>query len=173
MQEFGGFTVMRFYALTAASILLLGACAGGDTANQATTDTSGAATATTPPAGGAQATAGAAITGTTHEVRMVLDGQTYKFDPANLTIKQGDGVKWTMVSGGPHNVAFDPAKVPDDVESVLSANMQNQAAPLSGPYLTQPNETYTISFAGVKPGTYDYVCTPHVMMGMTGKITVQ
>ena len=166
---------MRLYALTAASILILGACAGGDTANNTATDTGAAATTTTPtpPAGGGQTPAGAAITGTTHEVRMLLDGQTYKFDPANLTIKQGDGVKWVMVSGGPHNVAFDPAKIPDDVESVLTANMQNQQAPLSGPYLTQPNEAYTISFAGVKPGTYDYVCTPHVMMGMTGKITVQ
>ena len=166
---------MRFYALTAASILLLGACAGGDKANSNATDTGATATTTTPtpPAGGTQAAGGAAITGTTHEVRMLLDGQTYKFDPANLTIKQGDGVKWIMVSGGPHNVAFDPAKIPDDVESVLVANMPNQQAPLSGPYLTQPNDAYTVSFAGVKPGTYDYVCTPHVMMGMTGKITVQ
>jgi plastocyanin len=163
---------MRFYALTAASILVLGACAGGDTANEGTTDTATTPAVTTPPPGGAQGTA-APITGTTHEVRMVLDGQTYKFDPANLTIKQGDGVRWIMVSGAPHNVAFDPAKVPDDVEQVLSANMPNQQMPLGSPYLTQPNETYTISFAGIKPGTYDYVCTPHVMMGMTGKITVQ
>jgi plastocyanin len=164
---------MRFYALTAASILVLGACAGGDTANEGTTDTAAPAATTTPPAGGGQTTAGAPITGTTHEVRMLLDGQTYKFDPANLTIKQGDGVRWLMVSGGPHNVAFDPAKIPDDVESVLSANMKNQQMPLSSPYMTQPNEEYIISFAGVKAGSYDYVCTPHVMMGMTGKITVQ
>lgn len=164
---------MRFYALTVASILVLGACAGGDKANQATTDTAATPVATTPPPSGAQGTTGAPVTGTVHEVRMLLDGQTYKYDPANLTIKQGDGVKWIMVSGGPHNVAFDPAKVPDDVEKVLAANMPNQQMPLSGPYLTQPNETYPVSFAGVKPGTYDYVCTPHIMMGMTGKLTVQ
>jgi plastocyanin len=169
---------MRFYALTAASILVLGACAGGDRADEGTTTTdTAAATAapsTTPPAGGApQGTAAAPISGTTHEVRMLLDGQTYKFEPANLTIKQGDGVKWIMVSGAPHNVAFDPAKVPDDVEAVLSRNMPNQQSPLSSPYMTQPNESYTMSFAGVKAGTYDYVCTPHAMMGMTGKITVQ
>jgi plastocyanin len=164
---------MRFYALTVASILVLGACAGGDKANEGTTDTAATPAATTPPPSGTQGTAGAPVTGTMHEVRMLLDGQTYKFDPANLTIKQGDGVKWLMVSGGPHNVAFDPAKIPDDVEKVLAANMPNQQMPLSGPYLTQPNESYTVSFAGVKPGTYDYVCTPHIMMGMTGKLTVQ
>ena len=163
---------MRFYALTLSSILVLGACAGGDKANE-TTDTAAATPSATTPAATTPAGGAAAITGTTHEVRMLLDGQTYKFDPANLTIKQGDGVKWVMVSGGPHNVAFDPAKVADDAEAVLVANMPNQQMPMSGPYLTQPNETYTVSFAGVKPGTYDYVCTPHVMMGMTGKITVQ
>lgn len=165
---------MRFHVLAFASIFAVGACAGGDRADQGATDTGATASTQTPPAGGTpQAGTGAAITGTTHEVRMLLDGQTYKFDPANLTIRQGDGVKWIMVSGPPHNVAFDPAKIPDDVEQVLSANMPNQQAPLSSPFMTQPNEAYTISFAGVKPGTYDYVCTPHVMMGMTGKITVQ
>jgi plastocyanin len=169
---------MRFYALAAACILVLGACAGGDRADEGstTTDTAAATAAptTTPPAGGApQGTAAAPTTGTTHEVRMLLDGQTYKFDPANLTIKQGDGVKWIMVSGPPHNVAFDPAKVPDNAEAAISKNMPNQQGPLSSPYLTQPNEAYTISFAGGPAGTYDYVCTPHAMMGMTGKITVQ
>ena len=164
---------MRFYALTLSSILVLGACAGGDKANETTTDTAAATPSATTPAPTTPAGGAAAITGTTHEVRMVLEGQTYKFDPANLTIKQGDGVKWVMVSGGPHNVAFDPAKVPDDAEAALAANMPNQQMPLSGPYLTQPNESYTVSFAGVKPGTYDYVCTPHIMMGMTGKLTVQ
>ena len=165
---------MRFHALAFASIFAIGACAGGDQANQGAADTGATASTQTPPAGGTpQGGTGAAITGTTHEVRMLLDGQTYKFDPADLTIKQGDGVKWIMVSGAPHNVAFDPAKVPDDVEQVLTANMPEQQAPLSSKYLTQPNETYTMSFAGVKPGTYDYVCTPHVMMGMTGKIIVQ
>lgn len=164
---------MRFYALTLSSIFVLGACAGGDQANETATDTAAATPSATTPAPTTPAGGAAAITGTTHEVRMLLDGQTYKFDPANLTIKQGDGIKFIMVSGGPHNVAFDPAKVPDDAEAALAANMPNQQMPLSGPYLTQPNESYTVSFAGVKPGTYDYVCTPHIMMGMTGKLTVQ
>jgi plastocyanin len=33
-------------------------------------------------------------------------------------------------------------------------------------------EEYTISFAGVSPGTYEYFCTPHLAMGMRGKVTV-
>ena len=51
-------------------------------------------------------------TGKTVEVKMIGDGTTYKFEPASITIKAGDNIKWIMVSGGPHNVSFDPAEVP-------------------------------------------------------------
>jgi plastocyanin len=175
---------MRFYGLTlAASALVLGACAGGDKAGEnagAATDTAataapagdagaGAAGATGAAAGGAAA----AITGTTHTVNMVGDEKGYRFEPAEITVKQGDGIKFVMVSGGPHNVAFDPAKIPDNVEPQLSANMPEQMSPLAGKLLVNPNEVYTMSFANVTPGTYDYYCTPHLAMNMVGKITVQ
>lgn len=110
---------------------------------------------------------------TTHDVRMVQDGQSYKFEPASLTIRAGDRVRFINVSGGPHNVSFDPAQVPDDVERVLSAAMPNQIQALWGPLMTEANAAYSISFAGVKPGRYEYFCMPHMAMGMRGTITVQ
>jgi plastocyanin len=36
-----------------------------------------------------------------------------RFEPANLTIRSGDRIRFTTISGGPHNVAFDPEKIPD------------------------------------------------------------
>jgi plastocyanin len=110
---------------------------------------------------------------TTHDVRMVQDGQTYRFEPASLTIHPGDRVRFINVSGGPHNVSFDPAQVPDDVERVLAAAMPNQMQPLWGPLMTEANAAYSISFAGVKPGRYQFFCMPHMGMGMRGTITVQ
>ena len=178
LTQLNGLTLL---AASAATLLALGACGGGgDNSNAGAT--SGATTAATPPAGGAPATGAApatgggaataqAPTGQTHTVRMIGDGNTYKFDPATLTIKRGDAVKWVMVSGGPHNVAFQ--NVPSAASAQLSANMPNQQAPLSSPMLMQPNEEYTVSFAGVPPGTYNYICTPHQAMGMKGSITVQ
>lgn len=167
---------MRFYGLAlAASAFVLAACSGGDS----NTDTAAAGTdtaaAVTPAAGTATTSAAgtaAPITGTTHEVKMIGDDKGYRFEPAELKIKQGDGVKWVMVSMGPHNVSFDQAKV-GAAASQLSANMPNQMQPLMGPYLSNPNETYTVSFANVPAGTYDYVCTPHAAMNMVGKITVE
>ena len=164
---------MRFIGFAVvASAFVLGACGGGDTAaNTDTTATTAAATDTTPaaPAGGAMAP----ITGTTHEVKMIGDAQGYRFEPADITIKQGDGIKFVFVNGGPHNVAFDAATLSPVAKAALVANMPEQQGELSGKMLMAEGETYTISFAGVPTGTYDYVCTPHLAMNMKGKITIQ
>jgi plastocyanin len=161
------------------SAVILGACAGGgdatDTAG-ATTGATGAATATPPagqPAGAGGATGAQQATGQTHTVRMVGDAQGYRYEPANITIKRGDAVKWVMVSGGPHNVQFDANGIPSGAQAQLSANMPNQATPLGSPMMMNPNEDYTVPFAGVPAGTYNYTCTPHLAMNMKGTVTVQ
>jgi plastocyanin len=168
---------MRFSGLAlVASAVVLGACGGGDK-NAGTTDSAATASstpaATTPAAPATGTVAKAPATGKTWEVKMIGDGTTYKFEPADITIKAGDAVKWTMVSGGPHNVSFDPADVPAAAKPQLTANMDNQMSELSGPLLQNANETYTISFANVPPGKYNYHCTPHLAMNMKGSITVQ
>src|SRR5438046_1561351 len=115
---------MRFNGLVlVAAVAVLGACGGGEN-KAADTGTSaapapGASTgAATAPATGAAA---APATGTVHEVKMVGDERGYRFEPADITVKAGDAVKWTMVGGGPHNVTFQ--NVPADVRAQLSANM--------------------------------------------------
>lgn len=167
---------MRFlgFAVVTGAALVLGAC-GGDKA--ATTDSAAApavdTTAMAPAAAPAAAGAMAPITGTTHEVKMLGDGAGYRFEPANLTIAAGDGVKFVLVSGGPHNVAFDPAVVPAAAKSVLMANMPEQSGELSSKMMLNADESYTISFAGVPAGEYAYHCTPHLAMNMKGVITVK
>ena len=167
---------MRFYVLAvAATALTLGACAGGDKAadNATTTDTAAAVTpAATTPAPAATGTA-APITGTTHEVKMIGDAQGYRFEPANITVKAGDGIKFTTVSGGPHNVAFDAATVPADVKGQLDANISEKMGELSSAMKMNPGESITVSFANIKAGTYPFHCVPHLAMNMKGVVTVQ
>jgi plastocyanin len=173
---------MRFYGLALlAGAAVLGACGGGGDKKDTTAATpappaGGTGAATTPATGAAPAAGGMAAmpaTGATHEVKMISDEKGYRFDPANITVKTGDAVKFIMVSGGPHNVAFDPATVPADSKGQLDANMQDKRSELSSPLLQNPNEAYTISFAGVKPGQYPFHCTPHLAMNMKGVVTVQ
>ncbi len=167
---------MRFlgYVVTGAAVLLA-ACGGGDQAAKTTDAPAADMPAAGSPGMTGSETAGAAqaITGTIHEVKMLINAnQQYVYEPAEITVKQGDGIKFAMVSGGPHNVAFDATLLPADVKSQLMANMPNQAAELMGPMMLTEGEDYTISFAGVAPGTYEYFCTPHLAMGMRGKVTV-
>ena len=174
---------MRFYGFAVAvGMITLGACAGGekkpaDTTHVAvdtstTTTTTAGGAATTPAAGGAVALA--PITGTIKTVNMVGDAKGYRFEPANFTIKTGDGVKFVVVSGGPHNVAFDPAAIPADVKSQLDANMgTDKMGELSSNMKMQPGESVTVSFANIKAGQYPYHCVPHLALNMKGVITVQ
>jgi plastocyanin len=155
----------------ASSAVLLFACGGADRAATTTADTGAAVTPSPVPA---PTGTPAPITGTTHQVQMVIQGTSYLFVPANITIRSGDGIRFVNVSGGPHNVAFDPAAIPANVKPQLAANMPDQAlGELSGRLLTQPNEAYTISFANIPAGTYPIFCTPHLAMGMKGQVTVQ
>jgi plastocyanin len=171
---------MRFYGIALlASAAVLGACGGEKAATDSAAAVTPAPSATTPdttaaattPAAGAATAAPA--TGATHEVKMIGDASGYKFEPANITVKAGDAIKFINVSGGPHNVAFQ--NVTDAAaKAQLDANMPGaKLGELSGPMIMAPNEAYTISFANVPAGKYDYNCMPHVAMNMKGVITVQ
>ena len=104
---------------------------------------------------------------------MLGDASGYRFDPASITIKRGDGVRWTVVSGPPHNVTFWPDSIPPSATSTLRGNMPQTTAPLTGPLLMNPSQTYLVSFGGLPAGTYHYYCTPHLALGMKGTIIVQ
>jgi plastocyanin len=172
---------MRFYGLALmASAAVLAACGGGGDKAKDTTAPAASTAAPAPatPGTAAPAAPGAvakvAATGQTVDVKMVGDDKGYRFEPADIKIKSGDAVRFTMVSGGPHNVSFDPATITDAASKAqLDANMDQKMSELSSPMLMNPNEQYTISFGGVKPGTYPFHCTPHLAMGMKGTITVQ
>jgi plastocyanin len=167
---------MRYFALAFVASALV-ACGGGEkkaadsaAAVDSAANAAAPAPTTTTPAGTATA---APATGTIHEVKMVGDDKGYRFEPADLKVKAGDGVKFVMVSGGPHNVAFQEGGFPAAASAQLSANMENAAAPLTSQMLVNPNESVTVSFANLPAGDYNYQCTPHLAMGMKGKITVE
>ncbi len=166
-------------AMLVAAVFALTACGGG---GENKTDTGAAAAqpsaapATPAPAAGAAAAptgTAQAVTGKTWDVKMVGDASGYKYDPSTLTIKVGDGIKFTVASGPPHNVTFWPDSIPSGAAGQLSANMPNTTAQLTSPLLMNPNDTYVVSFAGVPAGTYKFYCTPHLALGMHGQVTVQ
>lgn len=173
---------MRYQILTAlCASMLLAACSGGEGGGADT------AAASATPAVPSPATAlpsspsprvplepgtAAAITGAIIEVKMIGDGAGYRFEPQHVTARQGDGVKFVVISGGPHEIAFDLDAVPQDSRDRLQWNMPNGTNGRS-PLLVAENETWTVSLGGLKPGRYPFVSTPRLPQGMKGEIEVR
>lgn len=156
---------MRVTFMVAGLAVVLAACGGEKKAENQTT--------ATPDQPAAAPAAAPAATGGTHDVNMMLEGSTYKFDPSDLTIKSGDVVNFHNKTGGPHNVSFWADSVPAGAADVLKKSMPDQMAPLEGPLLTEPDGVYSVSFAGAPTGDYKFYCLPHLALGMHGKIKVQ
>jgi len=166
---------MRFKVLAVAtSAFALAACGGGE--KKAEDTAAAAAPAMEAPAAAAPAAAGAMaampITGTTHTVNMIGDEKGYRFEPAEITVKAGDGIKFISVKGGPHNVAFDPATAGASAAQI-TANMPEASGDLTGKMLVTDGDAWTMSFGGVAAGTYTVICTPHQAMNMVMKVIVQ
>lgn len=154
---------MRLNAIVAAAAVVLAAC-GGEKKAEAPVDSSAAM---------APAASTNMAMGTRHEVSMEQEGTTYKFAPADLTIKAGDVVVFKNVSGGAHNVAFWADSIPTGAAAVLDAAMGDKMGPLSSALIAAPGDSLVVSFAGAPAGMYHFTCTPHMAMGMHGVITVQ
>ena len=166
---------MQFKGLAlVASAIMFAACGGGsETQPAAETTPAATAEATPAPAAGGEVAA-APATGTTHEIKMIGDDKGYRFEPANITIKQGDAIKFVAVSGFPHNVAFVGTGLSDAVKAQINANLGSaRLADLSSQMYLAANEGFTLSFAGIPAGKYEYNCTPHLAMNMKGVITVE
>jgi plastocyanin len=131
----------------------------------------------------------AGVTGTDRRIEI------YDYFPKNLSIKQGDQVIWTSVFF--HQVIFHPGQpappfvVPTEVEGqplpnlVVSPEVAFPAIPagefdgtqffssgligtLGGPL--PGGTTFALTFS--EPGSFDYVCSTHLPLGMEGNITV-
>ena len=150
---------MRKLSVAAGLGIVLAACGGEKPAAQPEAPAPAPAAAT--PAGGAS-----------HDVNMVLEGTTYHYVPAELTIKGGDRIVFHNVSGGPHNVQFWADSIPAGSAEALSAGMPDQMSPLAGPLVVDPNATYTVSFNNTPAGEYKFYCLPHLANKMFGKVTV-
>lgn len=90
----------------------------------------------------------------TVEVKMGSDSGMLKFDPAIVTIKAGDTVKWANNKMSPHNVVFESAADKSHKNLVFS-----------------PGDGYESTFD--EAGEYSYYCEPHRGAGMMGKVIVQ
>lgn len=97
-------------------------------------------------------------------VKMVDKSATeYAFEPSEITVEPGQIVRFVQAGAVPHNVEFKNTPAGSAVDEIRV-----------GPFLLRKGDVYEIRIDSRFPvGTYDYVCTPHEVMGMKGKIFVE
>ena len=105
---------------------------------------------------------GGAESGQLHTVRMVTtqNGASGRFEPAELTVKKGNTVRFVTDGAAPHNVNFQ-----------MQDNEGKPGLPGPSPYLSAAGQTYDFT-VGMDPGTYRYQCDPHAATGMVAQLTV-
>jgi manganese oxidase len=100
----------------------------------------------------------------TLEVRMVEAGGSMRFDPELTEVRRGDIVRFVMDGVTPHNVQFVRNTAPADAEI---------GDYWMGPFLSKKGETYDVRIdERFVDGRYEFVCTPHLAMGMKGALVV-
>jgi plastocyanin len=120
---------------------------------------SGGAPAAAPAAGGGPATSGEVV------VQMQSEATSYRFEPANITIKVGTTVKWVNASTNRHTATDDPEMEKLAGQAILPAGVM----PWDSPFLAEGQsfmKTFTV------PGKYQYFCRNHGQFGMMATITV-
>ena|SRR5437868_6633304 len=137
-------------------IVALAACGTKDQgASNASAQTAAPAQA---PAAGAPQTPDAG--GRIITVTVTTDAQgSNKFDPAEISAKSGDVVRFTLGTGV-HNVHFLP-----------DSNPGAQGLPPASDLLQLPGQTYDLKVT-LAPGRYYFQCDPHALLGMKGHLTV-
>ena len=96
------------------------------------------------------------------EVKMITtnNGASGVYEPAEITVKKGDVVRFVNDGGAAHNVSFPAA------DNAGASNL-----PPASPYATAAGQSFDVAIT-MDPGSYNYQCDPHAMMGMKGKINV-
>jgi len=99
----------------------------------------------------------------TFEIKMIEVTPTkFEFSPDSITVRQGDIVRFTQTKVNAHNMVFKVVPAGVDLGDLKE-----------GPYMLAVEQVhqFTIDKRFV-PGTYNYTCTPHEVLGMKGRIIV-
>ncbi|HEV2148647.1 MAG TPA: plastocyanin/azurin family copper-binding protein [Longimicrobiaceae bacterium] len=120
-----------------------------------------ASSAAVPAAATVEAAAPAGVEGNVVEVKMIsTPNGSGIFEPAEITVRKGDVLRFVTDGGSAHNVSFPAA------ENAGASNL-----PPASSYIMAAGQSVDVPVT-MGAGSYTYQCDPHAMMGMKGKVNV-
>jgi plastocyanin len=115
------------------------------------------------------------VEGVPEDADHVVDMQAVAFEPAELTISQGETVAWKHAAGEPHSVTAYEEDIPSDAEYWASGGFDSEEAARTGwengKGAIASGQSYVHTFETA--GTHEYVCIPHEAAGMVGTVIVE
>jgi plastocyanin len=100
------------------------------------------------------------------EIGMLSDpeGARVGFDPVGLRVAPGTTVRWVVAANVHTATAYHPAN------GGRPPRIPEAAEPWDSGYLAEPGEAFEVTLSA--EGVYDYLCAPHEVAGMVGRIVV-
>lgn len=98
-----------------------------------------------------------------HEVRLEANPakEIFRFSPGQVTARPGDIVLFRAVSGTPHSIVFEGARLSGAAREALNGAMARRSGDLSSPLLTPDGAEYRFTVPPLAAGTYEFFCLPH------------
>lgn len=109
-----------------------------------------------------------------HRIGLVRAGDNqFRFEPKRVTAKAGDVLEFTVRSGGPYVVGFQPSGLSPEVRGRLDAAIPGRSAPLRGPVLGGEGDRFRIVVPDLPQGSYRFVSVTHLAYRMEGELIVR
>lgn len=97
------------------------------------------------------------------DVAAAVEMSGFSFTPAMVRIQAGETVEWRNKSIFTHTVTFEPANTSEVAAPTGERSVDSGEIPAGGVF----RHTF------VSPGTFQYICRPHHILGMTGAVVVE
>jgi len=115
------------------------------------------------------------VEGVPDDVDHVVEMTAVAFDPAELTVSEGDTVAWKHTAGEAHSVTADQDAIPEGGAYWASGGFDSEAAATNGwedgRGAVQSGQSFVHTFETT--GTHEYYCIPHEAAGMSGNVVVE
>jgi len=96
----------------------------------------------------------------------------YGFAPAELSARPGDVLRFRVLSGAPHGIAFDSTGLARTAKAALNRAMPGRVSQLRGPLLVKEGETYRIVVPRLPSGSYRFYCLTHQVYEAGGTLVI-
>lgn len=110
-----------------------------------------------------------------YDVRLIQQDKTdlYRFEPSQVTAQAGDILQFTLVSGGPYLVAFEPSDFLGPSKARMIGAIPGNNPEMRAPALAKVGDRFRVTLPALPAGRYRFYSVTHVAYRMAGSLVVR